>query len=198
MNRLVISTRIAKLDDILNDVDPNNHKGIYKLNEKCPVLYYDQKTDIFTDIKSDSELILTKDDIDGKSYDLTGINICTKTDCLLHHSQHRQYYSAIVDNSLMGDHDLYGKYYHDIFKIIINNAILPLYKADAIIKTYFFSIMKTSLMNDLEYNQIPENNQIPKYLFEINGLQEQINNLRSGVNYEQIKKNIEQLLFNGQ
>ena len=196
MNRLIISTNFDELYPLL---DENNIKGLNALNDNCSILYYHENDDMFLDTITNSKIIITKDIVIDKPFDFKKLNICKETDCLLHHSKPEGHDWRFIDNRLPGAHLLHNPLYPPIFKILLgNDYVSPNKKADYIIKEYFFYNMKIQLCKGIKDNLIPDNEKIPKCLLEINGLKELINNLRIDVNSRKIKKEIEQLLFNGQ
>ncbi|MEI6568638.1 MAG: hypothetical protein WCR20_18295 [Verrucomicrobiota bacterium] len=196
MNRLIISTNFNELYPLINGY---NNKGLNKLNDICPTLYYNEEDDMFLDTITNSQIIITKDIVKGKPFDYAKLNICQKTDCLLHHSEPKGHDWGFIDNRRQGSHMPYDPLYPPIFKILLDNDyVSPNKKADHIIKEYFFFNMRTQLSKGITDNLIPDNEKIPKCLLEINGLKELINNLRIDVNSQKIKNEIEKLLYNGQ
>lgn len=153
MKRIFISTDWDRLrDSVLPVAAPNRNnitKGIDLLGQTNSLLYFDSNTFTFSKVQIDSEIILIYDEDYSKAINL--IETDKGTDLLLHHSRPNNPtpdYSIKFDHKVTGEHELTGRNYPDVFKIIFNDAITD--KLSEILKVLGFTDKEVEEKETLE------------------------------------------------
>lgn len=126
MKRVFISTNWDRLSaNVLPIAAPDwgqDNKGIYLLGPETPILYYNHNSKTFQSEKVESNIILLYDE--NYSETISNIPINKEKDCLLHHSKPDKptppSYSEKFMHLTTGEHELTGKKYPDVFKIIFD------------------------------------------------------------------------------
>lgn len=153
MKRIFISTDWDRLrDSVLPVAAPNRNnitKGIDLLGQTNSLLYFNSNTFTFSEVQINSEIILIYDEDYSNAINL--IDTDKGTDLLLHHSRPNNPtpdYSIKFDHKVTGEHELTGRNYPDVFKIIFNDAITD--KLSEILKVLGFTDKEVEEKETLE------------------------------------------------